>query len=73
MKSSKLKLIATVAFLGLLSTSLVKAGYNDPWWLLFKVKGGQLIQKKGPYDSKYACLAEKYSLEFSQEFIGCVQ
>ena len=73
MKISKVVLCClSVMFLASASFS-VNAGFNDPWWLLYKVKGGQLIYKKGPYGGKYECLGDKYSLEFGHEFIDCVQ
>ena len=42
-----------------------QAGIMDPWYLLYKVKGGDIIHTKGPYSSKIACQGSKWSLSLS--------
>ena len=49
------------------------AGPLDPWWMLYKVKGGDIIFRKGPYNGKYACEGDKYSLSYNHEVIRCAQ
>ena len=65
----KMKLFAIAL---VLSGSAV-AGPLDPWWMLYKVKGGDIIFRKGPYNGKYACEGDKYSLSYNHEFIRCAQ
>ena len=51
-----------------------EAGYGDPWYLLYKAdRNSRLIHTKGPYDSRYACMAGKWDLPFQAVFIGCEQ
>jgi len=51
-----------------------EAGWNDPWYLLYKMdRNSRLIHTKGPYDSKFACSAAKWKLPFGAVFIGCEQ
>ena len=72
-KSLKAKLIATVSIFLLITPAITNAGWDDPWWLLFRVKGGQLIQKKGPYKLQFECEADRIFLEPKFEFVACVQ
>ena len=73
MKISKIVLFCFSAMFLALVTFPVKAGYNDPWWLLYKVKDGQMIYKKGPFSNEYECTSAKWSLAYGHEFIDCVQ
>jgi hypothetical protein len=54
-------------------TPEVFAGFGDPWWLLYKVSDGQMIYRKGPYDSKFSCEGDRLSLDMNHRFIACIQ
>ena len=49
------------------------ASLNDPWWLLFQVKGSQVMSKKGPYKTKAECEMNRIGLNKDQVFKGCIQ
>lgn len=54
-------------------TSAAYAGFNDPWYLAYKVNNGSLIHYLGPYNTKWECLSKRWSLGYGKKFIGCFQ
>lgn len=53
--------------------SLSHAGINDPWYLMYKVSGGSIIQTMGPYRSQFECSGARFQLPLGATFIGCAQ
>ena len=64
-------ILAAVSLLSLSHPS--KAGFNDPWYLLYKVSGGSLIKAMGPFSTKFECLSARYQLPIGAKFVGCEQ
>jgi len=62
-------------FLGIQFFDIKKshAGLNDPWYACYVVQGGSLQKCMGPYQNKYACMAQKYSIPYGARWIGCKQ
>lgn len=57
----------------LLTSFLSQAAYGDPWYLMYKVSGGSLVQTMGPYSSKLECLSAKLNMPMGATFLGCAQ
>jgi hypothetical protein len=62
-----------VSFFLLLTATVVYAGSRDPWYLAYVVRGGNIVQYMGPYNSYYRCYAMKNRIPRGTEFVGCFQ
>jgi hypothetical protein len=49
------------------------AGFTDPWYLMYRVSGGQITQILGPFNSQFECSSAKFNLPFGSTFLGCAQ
>ncbi len=49
------------------------AGIGDPWYLMYKVSGGTLMQRMGPYGSQVECMSARLDLPLGAQFLGCAQ
>lgn len=65
--------IMLVSLLLVSFTSLSQAGFNDPWYLQYRVSGGTIVKLMGPYQNEFECSAARFQLPFGAEFLGCVQ
>lgn len=49
------------------------AGFNDPWYLMYRVSGGQITQMLGPFNSQFECSAARFNLPIGSTYLGCAQ
>lgn len=67
----KLRLLLALALVTFSCFS--NAGFNDPWYLMYKVSGGTIVQTMGPFGTRMECMGAKYQLPFGSTFLGCAQ
>ena len=71
----KMTIFTVTLFFGvqLLTLNKSEASYHAPWYACYVEQGGTLQKCIGPYQTKYACMAAKYSLPYGVRWIGCKQ
>lgn len=67
----KVALVSAIVLLALSSRSF--AGIGDPWFLMYKVSGGSIVQVMGPYSSQFECMGARFQLPIGAQFLGCAQ
>tara|TARA_Y100000022_G_C13022555_1_gene271822 strand:+ start:188 stop:409 length:222 start_codon:yes stop_codon:yes gene_type:complete len=71
MKKTLFILTALLTLLIFVPQKESKASYHGPWYACY-IEQNSVFQKCiGPYQNKYACMGNRYSIPFGARWLGC--